>query len=143
MMEKIHLFIILFLLNKIFKSILSGQKVKFVWTIGIFLALIQQKGTALRGPRKSAVKPSRNRFEEDQKNDLPARQAGGEVQASIGFPHHFAAPGVAAGKARSSAAGVRLRVRRAFGIGIADGPPRGVGCCLRHTNCLFQIEDSA
>ncbi|MGO7751949.1 hypothetical protein [Rhizobium ruizarguesonis] len=88
-MEKIHLFIMLILLDKIFKSILSGQKVKFVWTIGIFLALIRQKGTALRGLRKSAVKPSRNRFEDDQEDDLPARQAGGEVRASIGIPSSF------------------------------------------------------
>nr|WP_155755695.1 hypothetical protein [Rhizobium leguminosarum] len=105
MMEKIHLFIILILLDKIFRIILYGQKVKFGWTIGIFLALIRQKGTALRGLRKPAVKPSRNRFEDDRDDDPPARQAGDEVQASIGFPRHFATrpPGRRAVRPQASA----------------------------------------
>ncbi|MBY5607368.1 hypothetical protein [Rhizobium leguminosarum] len=109
-MEKIHLFIILILLDKIFWSVLSGRKVKFGWTIGIFLALIRQQGTALRSPRKPAVKPSGNRFEDDRDDNPPARQAGGEGQASIGFSHHFATR-CSRREARSSAAGVRLRVR--------------------------------
>jgi hypothetical protein len=47
------------------------------------------------------------------------------------------------GRAHRPAGGYRLPSRQSFGAGNLGGSKRGVGCFLRHANCLFQIENSA
>ncbi|PCD67904.1 hypothetical protein B5K05_17245 [Rhizobium phaseoli] len=60
------------------------------------------------------------------------------------FPIDFAAPDAGDGAARSPAASdPAFASVELSGPAGAGGPPRGVGCFLKHTNCLFQIENSA